>query len=122
MVVLVKRGITMRKSILKLDMIVLQMLSKADSYGYEISSNISDATNGVIDIKEGVLYPILYKLVEDGSITSYDKVVNRRNRVYYTLTKSGNTTLQYMIKEDKELTQAVNIFIDDDMQIEKGLK
>lgn len=120
MVVLVKRGITMRKSILKLDMIVLQMLSKADSYGYEISSNISDATNGVIDIKEGVLYPILYKLVEDGSITSYDKVVNRRNRVYYTLTKSGNTTLQYMIKEYKELTQAVNILIDEDMQIEKG--
>ena len=101
----------MKRSILKLDMIVLQVLSNSDSYGYEIASKINETTNGVINIKEGVLYPILYKLVEAGSITSYDKIVNRRIRVYYSLTKKGETELQVMLEEYKELTQAVNILM-----------
>ena len=51
-------------------MLFLKILEEKDCYGYEITHSLKELTHGKIDVKEGTLYPILYKFEELGYITS----------------------------------------------------
>lgn len=68
-----------------LDICVLQALSKEESYGYKIISDL----NGVIEISESTLYPILKRLEVGGFITSRTAEYGGRLRRYYKITKDG---------------------------------
>ena len=54
----------------KLEMLFLKILSIRDCYGYEITHSIKELTNGKIDIKEGSMYPVLYKFEDLGYISA----------------------------------------------------
>ena len=96
----------------KIDLLILLVLKHEDCYGYEIAQNIKKYTDNVISIKEGTMYPILWKLMEEKKITSYDKVFNGRNRVYYHLEPSGILYLNELIKEFTLNTAKIINFID----------
>ena len=49
-------------------MLVLELISQKPSYGYELLSRLKDASGGLFALKEGTLYPILYRLEDDGLI------------------------------------------------------
>lgn len=83
----------------KFEMLVLCILTQKDCYGYEITGMIKELSDGVIDIKEGSLYPCLYKMLDKGYISSKDVLVNRKVRVYYHLEDSGKVYLQQLIDE-----------------------
>lgn len=91
-----------RNSIFKLDILILSILSREDSYGYEIVSIIAKESNGILSIKEGVMYPILYKLVKAGMISTYDKKVGKKIRVYYHIEELGEAELE-RLKNDFNL-------------------
>jgi len=75
-----------------MDICVLAILKEKDCYGYELVQKISKN----IMISEGTLYPILRRLKNEGSLTTWLKESNEGpSRKYYTLTKGG------MIKEKK---------------------
>ena len=89
-----------KKSIyFKFDMLILSVLKQRDCYGYEITNSIKELSDGVIDIKEGSLYPSLYKMVDKGYISSKDEYVNRKLRVYYHIEDAGKEYLEQLIKE-----------------------
>ena len=71
-------------------MCVLFALSKGESYGYKIISDL----NGVIEISESTLYPILKRLETGGFITARTAEYNGRLRRYYKITPSGLDKLQ----------------------------
>lgn len=71
-------------------MCVLFALSKGESYGYKIISDL----NGIIEISESTLYPILKRLETGGYITARTAEYSGRLRRYYKLTPSGLTKLQ----------------------------
>ena len=74
---------------------ILSILSKGESYGYEILKIIKAKSNGEIEWKDGMLYPVLRKLENEGLIESYSKVAeNGRRRKYYRIQPSGKTYLQ----------------------------
>ena len=80
-----------------LDVCVLSALSRGESYGYKI---ISDLT-GIIEVSESTLYPILKRLETGGYITARTAEHNGRLRRYYKITplglgklKSGKDDLQ----------------------------
>ncbi|MEG0366425.1 MAG: PadR family transcriptional regulator [Coprobacillus sp.] len=79
----------MKKSIFNMELIILSSIIEKDCYGYEIASTIFKKSEGILDIKEGALYPILSRLKENGFVSNYEKVVNRKIRVYYHIEKSG---------------------------------
>lgn len=79
----------MKKSFFKMELIILSSLMEKDRYGYEIASTILEKSDGIVDIKEGALYPILSRLKENELVSNYEKVVNRKIRVYYHIEKSG---------------------------------
>ena len=45
-----------------LDMLVLKLLQHEEKYGYQLISELRDRSNGALALKEGTLYPILYRL------------------------------------------------------------
>ena len=50
------------------EMLALLILNEDDAHGYRIVQEIKDRSDGRLIIKEGSLYPILYKLSDEGYI------------------------------------------------------
>lgn len=51
-----------------LEMLVLELICEAPTYGYELLSRLKEQSGGRFALKEGTLYPILYRLEDDGLI------------------------------------------------------
>lgn len=51
-----------------LEMLVLQLLCQKPTYGYDLLAQLKDRSAGRFHLKEGTLYPILYRLEDDGMI------------------------------------------------------
>lgn len=51
-----------------LEMLVLQLICNKPTYGYELLSQLKEGSNGRFALKEGTLYPILYRLEDEGYI------------------------------------------------------
>ena len=75
--------IQLKKGIL--DVCVLHAISKGESYGYKIISDLE----GVIEISESTLYPILKRLEAGGFITARTAEYSGRLRRYYKISHAG---------------------------------
>lgn len=53
-----------------LELLVLQTVCTAPTYGYELLTTLRSRSDGLFTLKEGTLYPILYRLEDDGLIES----------------------------------------------------
>ena len=53
-----------------LEMLVLQLICDQPTYGYEMLSRLKTVSDGRFSLKEGTLYPILYRLEDDGLIAA----------------------------------------------------
>ena len=53
-----------------LEMLVLKLICEKPAYGYELLSELKKSSQGRFCLKEGTLYPILYRLEDDGMIRS----------------------------------------------------
>lgn len=83
-----------------LELIVLHLLSPGEAYGYEIASKLSAGTDGVLEITDGTLYPVLYRLERAGSVSVRWETPERGvPRKYYALTESGREELQRLTDE-----------------------
>ena len=51
-----------------LELLVLQTICRGPTYGYELISQLGSRSGGVFTLREGTLYPILYRLEDDGLI------------------------------------------------------
>lgn len=84
-------------------LVVLALLRKKTMYGYEISQAINQHTENKLSIP--VLYPVLYRLEEQGYIRIADTTVeNGRARNYYAITDAGEQYLQDVFSEFKILS------------------
>ncbi len=68
---------------------VLAVLSRGDSYGYQIIKDLSTCT----EISESTLYPILRRQENAGSLRTYSIAHNGRLRKFYQLTDNGRKQL-----------------------------
>ena len=102
-----------KNSFFRLEMLFLKVLDGKDCYGYEITHSLKELTHGKIDVKEGTLYPILYKLEELVNITSEKRVVGKRMiRVYYHLEPGGKKYLDKIYSEYKSMVETINDFME----------
>lgn len=85
--------------------IVLGILARGESYGYEIIQQVKTASGGELEWSDGMLYPVLHRLEHKGLIRSrWGVSENGRKRKYYRLEKKGKTRLI----EEKDQWKAVN--------------
>lgn len=75
-------------------MLVLQLLSQKDMYGYEIIEALRCGSNDLFDLKTGTLYPLLHSLEEKNYLSSYEVNDGTKSRKYYTLTSKGKKLLE----------------------------
>ena len=85
-------------------LVVLALLKERAMYGYEISSEMKERSGGQFTIS--VLYPVLYRLQEQGYIEiSETEVIDGRARSYYRITKAGTKYLEKTLQEYSEMSQ-----------------
>jgi PadR family transcriptional regulator, regulatory protein PadR len=91
--------------------LILEALMHEPSHGYRIAQKIKERSEGVLDFKEGTLYPALHKLENEGMLESYDSVENGRPRRHYRITKSGRGMLAKDRAEWRTLSRAVTMIL-----------
>ena len=94
-------------SALLIEFMILSIVNREDSYGYEISQTIKL----VADIKESTLYPILKKLEKAGYVTTYSAEYQGRKRKYYSITEAGKTQMAYLQGEWKSYRDTIDNII-----------
>ena len=83
-----------------LDLIVLHLLEPGEAYGYEIVSKLAAETGGALDIRDGTLYPVLYRLERAGFVdVRWDTPARGVPRKYYHLTAAGRAELAALTRE-----------------------
>ncbi len=94
-------------------LVVLHLLQQRTMYGYEISQAMKEKSSGKFTIS--VLYPILYRLEEQGYIqVAQTEVINNRARSYYAITDAGRRYLARSIEEYDTIHQAFMDIIQND--------
>ncbi len=92
-----------------LEMILLKLWSEREMYGYELVSTLERHGGEQFQLKEGTLYPVLYRLEKDGFIEARWETLERGvPRKYYKLTKAGAKELQLLLNDWREFTAIVN--------------
>ena len=98
--------------------IILSILSKNESYGYEIIQSVKDISDGKIEYGDGTLYPVLHKLEKKELIESYWKTgASGRKRKYYRISTKGKKELI----SEKENWTIINQIISKLWKIEPNL-
>lgn len=92
-----------------LELIVLHLLAPAEAYGYEIVSKLTAETNGALEVTDGTLYPVLYRLERAGFVAVRWETPDRGvPRKYYRLTDTGRDELERLTYEWTTFAKAMS--------------
>lgn len=91
-----------------MELLILSMICREDSYGYQISQQIKTVSN----LKDSALYPVLRRLSENNYVDIYDQQFQGRNRKYYRITETGKKQQAYLETEWKSYVAAINEILD----------
>lgn len=89
-------------------MLLLQLLSEKDMYGYEMIETLQQRSNYVFELKAGTLYPLLHGMEARNQLTSYEKEAGGKVRRYYRITGEGRKELKQKKKEWETYREAVS--------------
>ena len=69
---------------------MLHLFDPGEAYGYEIVTKLTAQTNGALEVTDGTLYPVLYRLERAGFVAVRWETPERGvPRKYYRLTDAG---------------------------------
>lgn len=90
-----------------LEIFVLAILMKGDSYGYKIVNDLIP----YIEITESTLYPILRRLEKANELNTYNVIHQGRNRKYYQITKFGKKHIDEFLLEWEDIRKIYDILM-----------
>jgi PadR family transcriptional regulator, regulatory protein PadR len=74
--------------------LVLAILAEGESYGYAILKQVRELSGGELAWTDGMLYPLLHRLLRLGYVTTEWRTPPRgRRRRYYAITDDGRAAL-----------------------------
>ncbi len=83
--------------------VVLEILSRGQMYGYELSETVKKRSKNVLTLGQGTLYPLLYNLEAKKLVKgSWQNSDSGRQRRYYSITSKGKMELS---KQKEQLAQ-----------------
>ena len=96
-----------------LGFLVLKTLSQAGSlHGYGIVLHIQRASDELLRVEEGSLYPALHRMEQSGWISSeWALTETNRKAKYYKLTGAGRKELQEVEKSFEQLVKGVRAML-----------
>lgn len=107
-----KYGRQMKKGVL--DMLVLKLLENGTCYGYQLINELKAKSKETFLLKDGTLYPILYRLEDEGLVESRWSEAEGKQvpRKYYAITDAGKTALSDMENTWKQIVEGINHVMD----------
>ena len=91
-----------------LDMLVLRTLLLGPAHGYTIAHSIEQASDEILQVEQGSLYPALHRLENRGWIASFwGTSENNRKAKYYRLTPAGRKQLAVQTSRWEELVRGI---------------
>lgn len=95
-----KRGMT--------ELLILHLLKQEDMYGYQMTQELEKRSEGMFILKEGTMYPSLYRLIEKGMISDHKEIIGkRRTRVYYHIEEKGCEYFERMYEEYNTINEGI---------------
>ena len=92
-----------------LELVVLSIIKEGNAtFGYAISQAIRERTADKLILRDGTLYPLLRRLVEQKLASDRWDVSGDRPRKYYTITRRGEGRLKAMLIFWNDLMDALN--------------
>lgn len=97
------------------DMLILKLLEKERRYGYQLISELKEKSGELFILKEGTLYPILYRLEDDGLVESSWSSPEGKQlaRKYYQITEKGRTALGEIAQLWLSMNQGVRCIMEE---------
>lgn len=90
--------------------VVLQILSRGEMYGYELSKVIEQRSGDILSLGKGTLYPLLYNLEAKKLVRGrWEKKKTGRRKRYYSITSKGKTQLTRQTEELKGLYTGLDL-------------
>ena len=78
-----------------IDPVVLSVIARGDTYGYEIAKCVNEQTDRALELKEGTLYPALRRLEAEKFVEGYwGTETGGPRRRYYRITRAGLKELE----------------------------
>ena len=91
-----------------LDLLVLKTLLLGPTHGHAIMKAISQASDDVLQVEQGSLYPALHRLIKRGWIAfDHGTSENNRRAKYYRLTPRGRKQLAVETSKWDRLARAI---------------
>jgi PadR family transcriptional regulator, regulatory protein PadR len=96
-----------------LDLLVLKTLSQmGELHGYGIVLHIQRASDELLNVEEGSLYPALHRMEQSGWIKSEWAITETGRRAkYYTLTAIGRKQLEEAEKSFEQLVRGIRAIL-----------
>jgi PadR family transcriptional regulator len=92
-----------------IELLVLKRLSQGPMHGYGIATWIETATNDVLRVEEGSLYPALYRMTQKRWIRGeWGLSENNRRAKFYRLTAAGQREFEQQSHGWLRLSHAVS--------------
>jgi len=94
------------------DSLLLCLISRQPTYGYQIVKELEKRSNGYFQFKEGTLYPALHRLERDNLIEGkWQTLSNGQQRRYYYITAKGQHILATRLATWQDFSTAVSAVI-----------
>ena len=87
---------------------VLSLLSRGDSYGYQLIKDIPP----IMELSESTLYPVLRRLEAADSLRVYSVEHNGRLRKYYAITDGGRQRIRDFMEEWADVKKVYDFIAD----------
>jgi PadR family transcriptional regulator, regulatory protein PadR len=95
-----------------LDLLILRTLSLEPMHGWAIARRIQQASNEVLQITQGALYPALHRLEQQGWLRAeWKQSETGREAKFYGLTRAGRAQLEKELAQWERLSGAVGLVI-----------
>ena len=103
----------MKKGVL--DMLMLKLLLEKPKYGYQLISEMKEKSGGIFSLKEGTLYPVLYRLEDERLVESRwsEPEAKQLPRKYYVITEKGRQTLKEMVCMWHQISEGIEKIVED---------
>ena len=97
-----------------LELMVLQSLRQEARHGYALAQHIKRASNELLQVEEGSLYPALQKLLVKGWVkAAWRESESGRHVREYRITASGRRQLEAEVAEYRRTASAIGVLLDD---------
>jgi PadR family transcriptional regulator PadR len=92
-----------------LDLLILKTLARhVELHGFEIAEGIQQASDDVLHVEEGSLYPALQRMLIKGWLAGeWRKTRENRRARYYRLTAEGRRQLERELAKYERVAQAI---------------